>query len=72
MPKIVKVAKETLIERTGLNSPRVVNIRLEKGQYHVIMDMFDGSAKVAERTSRTFDVEIDETGKMCGFSPLHK
>lgn len=72
MPKIVKIAKEALVNGTGLNFPRLVNIRLEKGQYHVIVDLFDGKAKAADRASRTYDVKIDESGKLRGYSPVAK
>jgi hypothetical protein len=72
LPKIVKIAKEALLEGTGLDYPRVVNIRIEKGQYHVIVDLFDGTAKAADRTSRTYDVKIDESGKLRGYSPVAK
>lgn len=72
MPNIVKIAKEAVVKETGLDYPRVINIKVSKGLYHVILDVFDRSVKNAARTSRTYDVKVDEAGRLKGYTPVPK
>lgn len=68
MTRILSAAKDVLVENTGLKFPRLVNISLKKGQYHIILDMFDSAAKPGDAASRTYDVIIDEAGRPRGYT----
>ena len=72
MTRILSTAKDVLIQNTGLKFPRLVNISLKKGQYHVILDMFDSEAKPGDAASHTFDVRIDEAGRLCGYALIKR
>ena len=67
MTRILSTAKDVLVENTGLKFPRLVNISFKKGEYHVILDMFDSAARPGDAASRTYDVMIDEAGRLRGY-----
>ncbi|MDA8130377.1 MAG: hypothetical protein M0011_02615 [Elusimicrobia bacterium] len=72
MTRILSTAKDVLVENTGLKFPRLVDISLKKGQYHVILDMYDAAAKPGDAASRTYDVRIDEAGRLRGYTLLKR